>query len=140
MCKDYCSLDHLRWTAASKSLFWSGPVWRCVQWCNGAGVTGRLAGPLTALLSESRERRQLFLMSSYVSFSCAGFSLPSRKCSLANVLLCSPTHRRRWQRSVVSQHACTHPLLHTVRGLYKLWCHAVPINHSRKPEMTRNPH
>lgn len=107
-----------------------GLVWWRVQQCNAASVSGGLAGLLTALLSESRERRELYLISSYVSFSCAGFS---RKCSLANVLLCTPTHRRRWKRGVVSQHTCTHPLLHTLSG-------PVRINHFLKSEMTPNPY
>lgn len=101
-------------------------------------MSSTLAGLLTVLLSESRERRKQFLMSSYMRFNCVGFLLPSRNCSLANVLLCTPTHRRRWIRSVsVSAHAlmCFHT--HWV-GLHKLRCHAVRSNHFVRPGMTRN--
>lgn len=56
-------------------------------------MSSTLAGLLTVLLVESREGLKQFLMSSYVRFNCVGFLLPSRNRSLANVLLCTPTHR-----------------------------------------------
>lgn len=96
------------------SSLWSGLVWRRVHRCNAVSVSGGLAGLLTALLWEFRESRELYLMSSYVSFSCAGFTLPLRKCSLANVLLCTPTRRRRWKtRCCQSAHMYSSTSTHT---------------------------
>lgn len=65
-------------------------VWWWVWWRNPASPSSLLA---TVLLAESRERKKRFLMSSYERFNCVGLLLPLRKHSLANVLLCTPTHR-----------------------------------------------
>lgn len=59
-------------------------------------------------------------MSSYVRFNCVGFLLPSRNHSLDNVLLCTPTQKKRWILSVsVSQCSATYALKHKLSGLAK---------------------